>query len=30
MTSVTSTAKQMTSRNQIIFAVFDVSLNNGP
>jgi len=30
MTSITSTAQWSTRRNQVIFAVFDVSLNNGP
>ena len=30
MMMIKSMAQQMTRRNQIIFAVFDVSLNNGP
>jgi len=29
MTSITSTAQWSTRRNQVIFAVLDVSLNNG-
>jgi len=30
VTSVTSTAQWRTRENQMIFAVLDVSLNNGP
>jgi len=30
MTSITSTTQWSTRRNQVIYAVLDVTLNNGP